>query len=223
VWANSEFTRGLVGAVYGRSDAQVVPPFVNEPALRRPARSRGDGPLRLLVRSRLQPIKNVDAVLRALKLSLEQGLDVELDVVGDGTARPRLKELGRELGLEARLRFHGFLKARESAEVSESCHAFVLLPFDEPFGMVFVEAAFEGLAVLGPDSGGPPEVLSNGGFFARPEDPASIAAGIATIHRASHAELSERHARLTRHAVERYTARAFRDRAAALLSTPLVP
>jgi glycosyltransferase involved in cell wall biosynthesis len=170
------------------------------------------------VRSRLQPIKNVDAVLRGVKLALEQGLDVELDVVGEGAARKRLKELGRELGLEARVRFHGFLKARESAQVSDTCHAFVLLPFDEPFGMVFVEAAFEGLAVLGPDGSGPLEVLSNGGFLARPEDPASIAASIATIHAASHEELSERHARLTRHCAALYTPRAFRERVGALLS-----
>jgi glycosyltransferase involved in cell wall biosynthesis len=221
VWANSEFTRSLVGAVYGRSDAEVVPPFVSEPPMRRSARFRGDGPLRLLVRSRLQPIKNVDGVLRAVKLALEQGLDVELDVVGEGTARARLKQLGRELGLEARVRFHGFLKASESSEVSDTCHAFVLLPFDEPFGMVFVEAAFEGLAVLGPDSGGPVEVLSSGGFFARPEDPSSIAAGIAAIHAASNEELGERHARLTRHCVAHYTPRAFRERAAALLSKPI--
>jgi glycosyltransferase involved in cell wall biosynthesis len=39
-----------------------------------------------------------------------------------------------------------------------------LLPVDEPFGMVFPEAAAHGLLLVGPDHGGPLEILDGGRF-----------------------------------------------------------
>jgi glycosyltransferase involved in cell wall biosynthesis len=36
------------------------------------------------------------------------------------------------------------------------------VPFDEPFGMVFPEAAARGLLLVGPDHGGPAEILDGG-------------------------------------------------------------
>jgi glycosyltransferase involved in cell wall biosynthesis len=222
VWANSEFTRSLVETVYGRADADVVPPFVAAAVSdvdEVTTRARGQGePLRLLLRSRLQPMKNVDAVLRAVKLGLERGLRLELDVVGEGTSRSALERLSRALEIADHVRFHGFLPAADSERVSRNAHAFVLLPFDEPFGMVFVEAALAGLSVLGPDSGGAPEILRHGGFLARPEEPQAIADAIAAIDRATSVELAERNARLKRHCVEHYTRQAFARRAEALLA-----
>jgi glycosyltransferase involved in cell wall biosynthesis len=221
IWANSAFTRSLVDAVYGRRDAQVVPPFVNDMPSANAPRPRAGGALRLLVRSRLQAIKNVDAVLRALRLGLDRGLELELDVVGEGQSRARLERLARELGIERQARFHGFLPRREAARVSERAHVFALLPFDEPFGMVFVEAALAGQLVLGPDAGGPPEILGDAGFLAPPEDPVQIADRIAEIHAAPPEELEARRERLSRHCLEHYTAGAFRKRAGELLEQPL--
>lgn len=217
VWANSAFTRTLVEAVYGRHDAEVVPPFVSD-ASASVRRRRSDGPLRLLVRSRLQPIKNVDAVLRAVRSCRDRGLSLELDVVGEGPSRRPLEQLARELRLEADVRFHGFLPRRESDRISERAHVFALLPFDEPFGMVFVEAALSGQLVLGPDAGGPAEILGEGGFLAPPEDPSAIADRIAEIHAAAPDELDARAERLARHCAERYSASAFRAQAEALLA-----
>ena len=217
VWANSAFTRTLVEAVYGRSDAQVVPPFVSMEGSTKTSRARRSGPLRVLVRTRLQPIKNVDAVLRAVELCVERGHDIELDVVGEGGSRGRLERLARELGLGARARFHGYLAKRDAERVSERAHVFALLPFDEPFGMVFVEAALSGQIVLGPDGGGPLEILREGGFVAPPEDPSVIAERLAEIATAVPDELVLRGERLARHCLEHYTAEAFRKRASALL------
>jgi len=223
VWANSEFTRTLVAAVYGRSDAEIVPPFVSHAGAEGARRRRADGPLRLLVRSRLQPIKNVDAVLRAMKACLDRGLPIELDVVGEGQSRRRLEQIARELGLETEVRFHGFLPQREVERVSARAHVFALLPFDEPFGMVFVEAALSGQLVLGPDAGGPAEILREGGFLAPPEDPYAIADRIGEIFAAAPEELDSHWNRLARDCVDRYTARAFRERIDALLARNAAP
>ncbi len=217
VWANSAFTAELAHSVYGRADVEVVYPFVAERPARPPLAPPTDGPLRVLTRTRLQPIKNVDALVRAVALCVEAGRDVELDVVGDGSKRAELTALARALGVGARVRLHGYLDATASAELEARCHVFALLPFDEPFGLVFVEAALAGLVVLGPDQGGPREILAAGGFGAAAEDPAAIARALAAIRAMPAAELAERRAALRRSCTERFTAPAFRARMRALL------
>lgn len=216
VWANSAFTAELARRVYGRSDVEVVYPFVAERPSRPPLALPPVGPLRVLTRTRLQPIKNVDALVHAVALSHERGDDVELDVVGDGSKRAELVALARELGVGASVRFHGYLDATASAELESRCHVFALLPFDEPFGLVFVEAALAGLVVLGPDQGGPREILAAGGFSASAE-PAAIARAFAEIRARPAQELEERRAALRRQCLERFTAPAFRERMRALL------
>lgn len=221
VWANSAFTAELARSVYGRSDVEVVYPFVAE----RPARPSfavpPDGPLRVLTRTRLHPIKNVDALVRAVALSAARGLDIELDVVGDGTERAELAALARELGVLARVHFHGYLATTASAELEARSHVFALLPFDEPFGLVFVEAALAGLVVLGPDQGGPSEILASGGFRASVADPRAIAGALEAIRAMPGAELEERRQALRRSCLERFTAPAFRARMQTLLGPAL--
>jgi glycosyltransferase involved in cell wall biosynthesis len=217
IWSNSAFTGELARSVYGRNDVELVYPFVAERPARCPLALLADGPLRVLTRARLQPIKNVDALVRAAALSLERGCDVELDVVGDGSKRAELTALARELGVGARVRFHGYLDAAASAELEARCHVFALLPFDEPFGLVFVEAALAGLVVLGPDQGGPREILAAGGFGAPARDPAAIAGVFSAIRAMPAAELEARRAALRRSCSERFTVPAFRERMRALL------
>jgi glycosyltransferase involved in cell wall biosynthesis len=217
VWANSAFTAELARRVYGRADVEVVYPFVAERPARPPLAPPAGGPLRVLTRTRLQPVKNVDALVRAVALARDGGLEVELDVVGDGSVRAELAALARALGVAAQVRVHGYLDAAASAELEARAHVFALLPFDEPFGLVFVEAALAGLAVLGPGQGGPREILAPGGFSAKAEDPAAIARAFAAIQAMPAAELEERRDTLRRSCLERFTAPAFRERMRALL------
>ncbi|HTQ02959.1 MAG TPA: glycosyltransferase [Polyangiaceae bacterium] len=222
LWANSAFTAGLARTVYGRADVEIVYPFVGERSARAVAEHPPAGALRVLTRTRLQPIKNVDLLIRAVALAAARGLDLELDVVGDGSLRVELAALAQSLGLGARVRLHGYLGDAASAELEAGAHVFALLPFDEPFGLVFVEAALAGLVVLGPDQGGPREILAPGGFSADASDVSAIAAEFARIRGTPRAELDVRRAALRQSCLERYTAPAFRDRMRELLGPPPV-
>jgi glycosyltransferase involved in cell wall biosynthesis len=68
------------------------------------------------------------------------------------------------------------------------------VPLDEPFGLVFPEAMARGLLALGPDHGGPAEILDHGalGEIVDPLDPDAIAVGFARIRRLSDAEVEKR-------------------------------
>jgi glycosyltransferase involved in cell wall biosynthesis len=60
------------------------------------------------------------------------------------------------------VRFHGYLPEQDLKSVYETCDVFALLTLDEPFGMVYPEAAAKGLLLVGPDHGGPLEILAGG-------------------------------------------------------------
>ncbi len=66
-------------------------------------------PLRLLQACRFIRKKGLDVTLRATALLRDRGLDVELDLAGDGGARAGLERLAADLGLARRVRFLGFL------------------------------------------------------------------------------------------------------------------
>jgi len=146
ILAISEFGRGNVRRVYGRNDATIVYPIVQFPIEHRRSRSGLDRTgLKILTHSRLEIPKNIDTVVRAFALLLPRAPGSQLHVVGEGGHRKRLEKLADELGVASSVRFHGYLPDRELDRVYDACDVFALLPLDEPFGLVFPEAAARGL------------------------------------------------------------------------------
>src|SRR5262249_40864243 len=119
-----------------------------------------------------------------------------LSIVGTGPALSSLKELAQAFGVGAGVRFHGFLSDAELAELSAASDVFACVPLDEPFGLVFPEALARGLLALGPDHGGPAEILERGQFgeVVDPLEPDAIAVGFARIRRLSDADVQRRRA-----------------------------
>jgi glycogen(starch) synthase len=120
----------------------------------------GAGPFgwRLLYVGRIDPRKGIETVIRALARCPETAT---LAVVGTGDDRHllELRALAASLGLEERVRF----QASPRAEVAGLMHGADALVFpsvwQEPFGLVPVEAMSSGLPVLGTPVGGSAEFL----------------------------------------------------------------
>jgi glycosyltransferase involved in cell wall biosynthesis len=116
----------------------------------------------LLTVSRLAPEKNVGFLADILS----ELPDTCLAVVGDGPHRPELER--RFSGTDAR--FIGYLKGEELAAAYASADAFVYASETETMGNVVLEAMACGSAVVAPNAGGIPSLLSHGttGFLYRP-------------------------------------------------------
>lgn len=193
VAANSGFAASLVRSVYGRDAVTVYPPTV--PKGEAPRRSAGvdRAGLRVLVHSRLETLKNIETVLLGFAAFRARHPGAhELHVVGTGPDESRLRDIARERGIEPVTHFHGFLSERALADVYARCEVMTLLPPDEPFGMVYAEAALQGLLLVGPDHGGPVEILDSGrlGWTVDIFSPEPLAEALAEAWRLPHAEVS---------------------------------
>ena len=176
--ANSNFARELAIRTYGPRPFKVLYPIVGFPdrGRTRPGLDRSE--LRILTHSRLEPAKNVDTIIRGFaRFCSNAGRRAALHIVGDGSSRTALEQLATELGVKKQVTFHGFVKKSELGRIYDFCEVFALLPIDEPFGLVFPEAAAQGLLLLGPDQGGPSEIMEHGkvGFMSDVFSPEQLA------------------------------------------------
>lgn len=142
----------------------------------RPARQWAD---RLLCLGRLDPRKGTDVAIR----SLAQLPEMRLTIQGTGEAayRTELGALVEQLGLAARVTF----SERPRAEIPDLCaeHDALLFPvqWEEPWGLVPLEAMAVGRPVVASGTGGSAEYLRNGEnclIYAPRDDPAALAAAI---------------------------------------------
>jgi glycosyltransferase involved in cell wall biosynthesis len=83
---------------------------------------------------------------------------IALDIAGSGPAEEPARQLARELGVIDRIRFHGWVEERTAFELIAAARA-VVFPsvWPEPAGLVTLEAAAHGCAVIASRVGGIPQ------------------------------------------------------------------
>lgn len=115
-----------------------------------PPRSRtSEGPARLLHVGSLNPVKDQVTLLRALAELRGRGVSAVLDVVGEDTLEGRIQALVPELGLEGRVRFHGFLSHDELRPLMQRADLLVHSSRHESGPLVVQEAAVAGVPTVG--------------------------------------------------------------------------
>lgn len=194
IYAISEFSRENARRIYGRCDDEVVYPIVRFPEGGLARRGLDRSGLHVLIHSRLETLKNIDTAIRGFAMFAASHPGASLHVVGDGCERKPLMALAAKLLPKGTFTFHGYLPEDELRRVYERCDAFALLTLDEPFGMVYPEAAAKGLLMIGPDHGGPFEILEGGrlGWCVDPFDPESLADALGEIWLLPDAEVDRR-------------------------------
>ncbi|MEI6627228.1 MAG: glycosyltransferase family 4 protein, partial [bacterium] len=106
--------------------------------------------------------KGVDVLIRAVKnLSIKN--DLALLVIGDGELKKQYKDLARQLGIEDRIIFLGWVKNEELPKYYSNCDVFVLPSTEstESFGIVIAEAQACGLPAVVSDWPGSRKTIKN--------------------------------------------------------------
>ena len=180
---NSAFTMANARACCTPLPGEVLYPIIDFPSARAGSRRLDRSALKVLVQSRLTPLKNVETLLEGFLLFQADRPGAELHIVGSGPSEAGLRQLAARAQGPAPVHFHGFLDAGSLAALQARCDVFGLVPLDEPFGMVFPEAAAAGLLLVGPDHGGPLEILAGGrlGSTCDPFSPAAFKEALEAI------------------------------------------
>lgn len=117
-----------------------LPPPAGEPLAPEPT---------LVSVSRLDPIKGIDRLLKAVAAARPAVAGLRLDLVGPGDGyRVELEQLARHLQIEGAVRFHGFVEPGEKVRLLERAHAFALLSHSEGLPVSALEAMGCGTPVI---------------------------------------------------------------------------
>jgi len=128
---------------------------------------------RLVALGRLVPHKRVEVAIAALAGARATGLDVHLDVVGDGEWRDDLVTSASGLDVARHVTFHGLVDDATKHAILAAADLLVLPSVREGWGIVVIEAAQHGVpAVAMASAGGTTESVRHGvsGILAADDD-----------------------------------------------------
>lgn len=133
----------------------------------------------LLYVGRLSSEKGVDTLLHAVGLLREQGCEMPLDVIGDGSHKPELLGLAQRLGIAHLITWHGALYG-ESVARQMNRHRVLVVPsrWEEPFGIVALEGLACGCRTVVARRGGLTEAAGRWGYYFENGDPRDLARAI---------------------------------------------
>jgi glycosyltransferase involved in cell wall biosynthesis len=126
--------------------------------------------------------KGVDVTIRALPPILAVFPEVKYLVIGRGDDQPRLAQLAQDLGVSDRVIFAGFVPTDQLMLHYRLADAYIM-PSQEGFGIVYLEAMACGIPVLAGDDDGSADPLQDGklGWQVPHRNPEAVAAACLEI------------------------------------------
>ena len=142
---------------------------------------QSNGIIRLGIAGQIGAWKGHEDLLDAFALLAPQWPSVELHIFGKGadSYERQLRERAARLRIAGQVKWHGFIENRP-AIFSRLNLCVVPSRFEEPLGMVAIEASAFGLPVVATQRGGLPEIVEDGvtGILVPAENPTRLAEAI---------------------------------------------
>ena len=122
------------------------------------------------------PYKGVDVTIQSLPIILQSFSEVKYLIIGQGDDQTRLAKLAQDLGVGEKVIFAGFVPTEDLVKHYQVADAYVM-PSQEGFGIVYLEAMACGLPVLSGDGDGSADPLQDGklGWRVPHRDPEAVA------------------------------------------------
>ena len=145
---------------------------------------------RLFCMCRLEQRKNLPGAMQAVRLLVDEGLDVHLFIAGDGRERESVAAERTRLGLENHVALLGKISDEEAVRHYCECGIFLHPQIEtddgndiEGFGISIVDAMSFGCIPVAGTAGGRSDYIRDGetGFLVDGRDPAAIAKSLRTI------------------------------------------
>jgi asparagine synthase (glutamine-hydrolysing) len=139
-------------------------------------------------------LKGFDEILEVLPSLAKRVPDISYLICGEGGDRGRLEAKARNLNIQDRVVFTGFVAEEQKADHYRLADAYVMPSRGEGFGIVLLEALACGIPTLGSVIDGGREALLNGelGCLADPTNLGDVEAGVLRTLRRSKGRVPER-------------------------------
>ncbi|HDR72760.1 MAG TPA: glycosyltransferase family 1 protein [Methanoculleus sp.] len=157
ITVTGNYTRNFLVAHGIPPEKIVVVPHIVENNIH--ARSR-EKTYDILTLARLEPVKHIDVLIRAVHRVTASMPGIRVAIVGDGRDRKKLEALTQELGLEDHIMFAGF--QQEVEQWFNRSRIFVLTSEREGFPYTVVEAMLCGIPVIASNCGDIADVIADG-------------------------------------------------------------
>ena len=132
---------------------------------------------------RLDPIKGLDRLLRAIAIAGREVPGLRLELIGSGDReQARMQALAAELGIAGGVRFRGLVLGQPKFEALAAAHVYALLSYSEGLPVAAVEAMACGTPVVLSEGCNLREVDGRAGLVV-PGDPEGAAAAIVALMR----------------------------------------
>lgn len=134
----------------------------------------------LVTVSRLTHKNATDDIISAL-VNLPR--NISLIIIGKGEDGPKLQKQARDLGVEDRVKFLGFISYVDLPKYLSVCDVFIRPSRSEGFGNSFIEAMAAGLPVIATPVGGIPDFIDDKetGVFCSSDNPQSIVKAVTSL------------------------------------------
>lgn len=175
---------GSMAAQIGRfiyREPLVIGNFVDEAFLERYRAAPREGAFNILFLGSLTRRKQPVAVLQALNILVSEGVDMTLDIVGDGPLASLLERKISSLGLGQRVRMHGHLS--DPYQLLATADALVLPSLSEGLARASLESLFLGVPCVLRDVDGNKELVTEGVNGALFRNNAELAAAMLRVAR----------------------------------------
>ncbi|MFN4080088.1 MAG: glycosyltransferase family 4 protein [Saprospiraceae bacterium] len=139
--------------------------------------------LRLVSVGRLHWQKGFETLLQTVQILLRDGVEVCLDIVGEGPEREKLVFMTHMLGLSEHVRFRGALAHNAVRQTLAEADVYVQSSLSEGISNALMEAMAMELPSVCSDVGGTRELVVHGqnGLLTPPSDPVALADALQTL------------------------------------------
>ena len=151
------------------------------------------GQLRIATVARLNRMKGHLHALAAVRRAMDQGVDIEYTIAGEGEYRPEIEKCVQALALGDRVHLVGTLSESEVLSLLSRTDAFVLASVGagEAWPVSVMEAMGAGVPVISSVIGATPEMITSGldGILVEQRDEAGLAAAMVHLARDQQARI----------------------------------
>ncbi len=179
VICNSHAVEQAMRALDPTMKTHVIYPVVDTPLGTSPQRQPGER-MRTVLVGYFSAAKGQDLAIEAIAIARQAGVDIELTLVGAGSAQP-LRALAKGLDVDDLITIDG--PTTDVPRYWAAAHVGLMCSQCEAFGRVTVEAMRAGLPVCGTNSGGTPEIIEPGvtGLLSPTGDAHALAANLMAL------------------------------------------